>query len=260
MSEPDWRAPDGAVDAILAARHGNPFAVLGPHPVDGGTAIRAFAPDAETLAAVSRSGVRVPLDRTRPEGVFEGLAPADFGPYSLSAANQGGTWSYLDPYAFDPVLGSVDDYLLVEGAHRTLYTRLGAQAIEHQKEPGVSFAVWAPHASRVSVVGDFNSWDGRRHPMRKRIDSGVWEIFIPGLGEGAVYKYEILGAAGELQPLKADPFGFASELRPSTASVVARTDTFAWSDAAPPSPFQKRRMQSRYSPFHSAHPGGNRPT
>ena len=94
------------------------------------------------------------------------------------------------------------------------------------------FAVWAPHAQRVSVVGDFNAWDGRRHPMRKRVDSGVWEIFVPGLGEGAVYKYEIVGADGTLLPLKADPFGFGSELRPSTASIVARTDGFSWTDDA----------------------------
>jgi 1,4-alpha-glucan branching enzyme len=97
---------------------------------------------------------------------------------------------------------------------------------------GVHFAVWAPNARRVSVVGDFNAWDGRRHPMRKRIDSGMWEIFAPAIAEGAVYKFEIVGADGTLQPLKADPFGFAAELRPSTASVVARTDALAWTDAA----------------------------
>ena len=97
---------------------------------------------------------------------------------------------------------------------------------------GVHFAVWAPNAHRVSVVGDFNAWDGRRHPMRKRIDSGLWEIFAPGIGEGAVYKFEIAGADDAVQPLKADPFGFAAELRPSTASVVARTDRLQWTDDA----------------------------
>ena len=100
----------------------------------------------------------------------------------------------------------------------------------HEGVEGVSFAVWAPNARRVSVVGDFNDWDGRRHAMRKRVDSGLWEIFAPGLGEGAVYKYEIVGADGALQPLKADPFGFAAEMRPSTASVVARTDNLPWGD------------------------------
>jgi 1,4-alpha-glucan branching enzyme len=102
----------------------------------------------------------------------------------------------------------------------------------HEGAQGTHFAVWAPHARRVSVVGDFNGWDGRRCPMRKRLDSGLWEIFIPGIGEGAVYKYEIVGKDGGLLPLKADPFGFASELRPSTASVVARIDRFEWGDEA----------------------------
>ena len=130
------------------------------------------------------------------------------------------------------MLGPIDDYLLVEGTHRRLYERLGAHPMRHEGVDGVHFAVWAPQRAAVSVVGDFNGWDGRRHPMRKRIDSGLWEIFVPDIGEGAVYKYEIVGADGALLPLKADPFGFAAELRPSTASVVARTDGFAWHDAA----------------------------
>ncbi len=120
---------------------------------------------------------------------------------------------------------------MVEGSHHELYRRLGAQLVTHEGADGVLFAVWAPNASRVSVVGDFNQWDGRRCQMRKRIDSGLWEIFIPHLSAGAVYKYEIVSAAGVLQPLKADPLGFAAEMRPSTASVVARTDNFVWSDA-----------------------------
>ncbi len=111
----------------------------------------------------------------------------------------------------------------MEGTHRELYRRLGAQMARHEGADGVLFAVWAPNASRVSVVGDFNQWDGRRCQMRKRVDSGLWEIFIPHIGAGAVYKYEIVSADGVLQPLKADPFGFEAEMRPSTASVVART-------------------------------------
>ncbi len=130
------------------------------------------------------------------------------------------------------MLGPLDDHLLVEGTHRRLYERLGAHPAEHEAIEGVRFAVWAPHARRVSVVGDFNAWDGRRHQMRKRIDSGLWEIFIPEIGVGTVYKFEVVGPDGALMPLKADPFGFAAELRPSTASVVARTDQFVWSDTA----------------------------
>ena len=125
-----------------------------------------------------------------------------------------------------PVLGATDDYLLVEGTHRQLYERLGAHLMRFEGIDGVHFAVWAPHARRVSVVGDFNAWDGRRHQMRKRIDSGLWEIFAPGVDDGAVYKYEIISNDGRLLPLKADPVGFSGELRPSTASIVARTGAF----------------------------------
>ena len=108
--------------------------------------------------------------------------------------NRHGGWEFDDPFAFGPVLGALDDHLLLEGTHRRLYERLGAHPMHHDGADGVHFAVWAPNASRVSVVGDFNAWDGRRHPMRKRIDSGLWEIFAPEVGEGAVYKYEIIAA------------------------------------------------------------------
>src|SRR5208337_1160150 len=134
-------------------------------------------------------------------------------------------------YAFGPALGPLDDYLLREGSHRQLYRRLGAQLAQHEGVDGVLFALWAPNASRASVVGDFNRWDGRRCQMRKRIDSGLWEIFVPHLEAGAVYKYELAGPDGVLLPLKADPFGFEAELRPSTASVVADSADFSWTDA-----------------------------
>jgi len=217
------------------ARLDDPFAVLGPHEVKDGVAIRAFAPHAETLEARDLAGQPIArLDRRGTDGVFEGLAEGLKAPlaYRLHATNAGGAWDFDDPFRFGPVLGPMDDYLLLEGTHRKLYARLGAHPISHEGCDGVSFAVWAPNAKRVSVVGDFNDWDGRRAPMRKRIDSGLWEIFIPGLGEGAVYKYEIVGQGRDLLPLKADPFGFASELRPSTASVVARIDRFEWHDHA----------------------------
>ena len=151
--------------------------------------------------------------------------------YRLKAANAGGSWEFVDPYALPPVLGEMDDYLLVEGTHRSLYERLGAHPMRLDGVAGVHFAVWAPHAARVSVVGDFNGWDGRLHQMRKRIDSGLWEIFAPDVAEGTAYKYEIISRDGRLLPLKADPVGFAGELRPSTASIIARTDNFVWTDA-----------------------------
>jgi 1,4-alpha-glucan branching enzyme len=229
-----WQASDSDVEAIVAARHGDPFAVLGPHRTASGLVIRAFVPHAGSLEVLDARGRTLArLDQRHPAGFFEGLIPRRQNPfpYALRAGNAGGSWTLRDPYAFGPVLGPMDDYLLVEGTHRRLYERLGAHPIAHENVPGTSFAVWAPHAARVSVVGDFNAWDGRRHQMRKRVDSGLWEIFAPDVGEGAVYKYEIVGPAGEVLPLKADPFGFAGELRPSTASVVARTDAFAWTDA-----------------------------
>jgi 1,4-alpha-glucan branching enzyme len=230
-----WRLSEAEVAAIAEARHGDPFAVLGPHVVAGGVAIRAMVPPAERLEAVGADGgVIATLEKRHHDGVFEGRVEGASAPltYRLRAANPGGEWEFDDPYRFGPVLGPMDDYLLVEGSHRRLYERLGAHPLRHEGTAGVNFAVWAPNARRVSVVGDHNDWDGRRGPMRKRIDSGVWELFLPGLGEGAVYKYEIVGAGGEVLPLKADPFGFASELRPSTASVVARVDRFEWHDEA----------------------------
>ncbi len=128
------------------------------------------------------------------------------------------------------MLGPIDDWLVGEGTHVKLYDRLGAHPIDHEGAAGVHFAVWAPNAQRVSVVGDFNAWDGRCHVMRKRVGTGVWEIFIPALRAGAIYKYEIIGADGALLPLKADPVGFQAELRPSTASIVCDTENFPWSD------------------------------
>ncbi len=232
MTAVDWRAADEDVSRIVAARHGDPFAVLGQHCISGGVVIRAFVPGAETVRVIRDGGEGFDLTARGEDGFFEGFAAGEGCrfPYRLNAENGGGAWEFLDPYAFGPALGPLDDYLLVEGTHQRLYERLGAHLTEHEGADGVLFAVWAPNAQRVSVVGDFNHWDGRRHQMRKRVDSGLWEIFAPGLGEGAVYKYEIVGADGKLLPLKADPFAFGSEMRPSTASIVTRTSGWAWGD------------------------------
>ncbi len=227
---PSWRLAQAAVDAIAEGRHGDPFAVLGMHGIGSDIVVRAFVPGAERVSALAPDGtVLADLELRHPAGFFEGRAPRR-DRYRLRAANRNATWTQDDAYAYGPVLGPLDDWLIGEGTHARLYDSLGAHAITHEGEAGVHFAVWAPNARRVSVVGDFNAWDGRRHAMRKRVDTGVWEIFVPGLGEGTLYKYELVGAHGTLLPLKADPVGFGAELRPSTASVVRDTGHFAWTD------------------------------
>jgi len=153
------------------------------------------------------------------------------GAYRLRAKAGDSAWEFDDPYRFGPVMGELDEYLLGEGTHRRLWHVLGAHPIRHQDAEGVHFAVWAPNAQRVSVVGAFNGWDGRRHPMRRRGATGVWEIFVPGLAEGEVYKYELRAPDGTILPLKADPVGFGSEHPPANGSVVRRIERGDWGDA-----------------------------
>jgi 1,4-alpha-glucan branching enzyme len=230
----DWRVPASDLNAIVGARHGDPFSVLGLHMTDAGVAVRAFVPHADMLEVITIEGQPLgALTRKHPHGFFEGLVPGLSlgGLYKLRASNAGGTWEMHDPYALPPVLGPLDDYLFAEGTHQRVYERLGAHIMTHEGVAGTHFAVWAPNARRVAVVGDFNGWDGRRHQMRKRLGVGVWELFAPDVPEGTTYKYEIVGQQGELLPLKADPVGFSAELRPSTASVTARIDSFVWEDA-----------------------------
>ncbi|RFB74995.1 1,4-alpha-glucan branching protein GlgB [Methylovirgula sp. 4M-Z18] len=233
MDQSGWTASDEDVIAIVSARHDDPFSILGQHQYGDTFVVRAFIPHAAQVDVLDTKGALLAaLNQRHPDGFFEGKIPkaTERFAYRLRASNVGGAWELQDPYAFVGVLGAIDDYLLVEGTHHELFNRLGAHPMTHEGVEGVLFCVWAPHAKRVSVVGDFNAWDGRRHQMRKRVDSGLWEIFAPGLGEGAIYKYEIVGPDDVVLPLKADPFGFGSENRPSTASVVARTDNFVWHD------------------------------
>ena len=211
------------IEAILRGQHHDPFAVLGPHEGH----VRVFAPHAAEVEVLSGSR-RDPLTRIHPEGFFCG--PSDALDYRLAMRAGDHAWEVEDPYRFGPVLGEMDEYLIAEGRHRRLYERLGAHPMTHQGVEGVNFAVWAPNARRVSVVGHFNAWDGRRHPMRKRIGPGVWELFIPGLKPGEIYKYEIVSAHGARLPLKADPVGFAHEHPPETASVVHGLPQHDWQD------------------------------
>jgi len=237
-----------SIDALVTGRNGDPFALLGPHPVSGGWAIRFFLPWAAeaSIALGSASAERPPVAmakvvdavRLRPEGFFEAsflssqtTAPAP-GSYKIRfRTHHGEEYEVYDTYAFPYSISEFDLYLMGEGRHYDTYEKLGAHVVTHEGVAGVHFAVWAPSARRVSVVGDFNRWDGRVDVMRPRGSSGIWELFVPELKEGAIYKYEIIGPTGAMLPLKADPYGFQSELRPNTGSVVARLDKHAWRDA-----------------------------
>jgi 1,4-alpha-glucan branching enzyme len=219
--------PDAAAARALAeGRHSDPFAVLGPH--DG--VVTAFVPGAAGLTLLPPDGAPIPM-AAHPEvgDLFTASYPGTV--YRLRGQSHYGTeWDFDDPYRFGNVLGEIDEYLLGEGRHNRLWDALGAHAMTHGGVEGVHFAVWAPNARRVSVVGDFNVWDGRRAPMRRRGATGVWEIFLPGLGEGTIYKYEIVGPSGHVMPLKADPVGFGSEHAPKTGSVVRQIGQHKWAD------------------------------
>jgi 1,4-alpha-glucan branching enzyme len=219
----------GAAQAIAGGWHGDPFAVLGPHRLAKGWEVRAFVPGADRLWVLTGKTEAEALAYPGFPGLFT-HAMARKVAYRFRAEGHGTIWAFDDPYRFGPVLGEMDEYLLGEGTHRRLWQALGAHVIVHEGATGVHFAVWAPNAERVSVVGDFNVWDGRRNPMRRRGATGVWEIFIPGLGEETVYKYELKGLGGAVLPLKADPVGFGSEHPPANASVV-RTIKGDWHDA-----------------------------
>nr|WP_235017174.1 1,4-alpha-glucan branching protein GlgB [Tistlia consotensis] len=225
-----------AVEAIVRGRHGDPFSVLGMHGGDGAPlTVSVFAPPAAEVAVLdAKTGkVAARLERVHPEGFFAGPVPRRKKRFAYRLEMTAGerSWQAEDPYRFPPVLGELDVHLLAEGRHRRLFERLGAHPLTLDGVAGVAFAVWAPNAQRVSVVGEFNAWDGRRHPMRRRHEAGVWELFVPGLERGALYKYEIVGPRGEQLPLKSDPLSFRQEAPPRTASLVEGLPARDWRDA-----------------------------
>ena len=230
-----WQPTAGAIAALVEGRHGDPFSILGPHAgPDGAFSVRVFWPGAEAVEVLDgRSGGKIAsLDKLHSAGFFAAsLGRRAPFTYRLRLRAGDAVWEAEDPYRFPPVLGEVDVYLMAEGTHRRMFDRLGAHPTAVEGVEGVAFSVWAPNASRVSVVGDFNQWDGRRHPMRKRLEAGLWEIFLPGVWRGAVYKYEILGPTGALLPLKADPVGFEQEKPPATGSRIAGLPQHEWRDA-----------------------------
>jgi 1,4-alpha-glucan branching enzyme len=218
--------------AVIEGRHADPFRYLGPHEEDGVPVVRVLLPDARQVIVVGHDGDEYPLVRIHEAGLFAGRRPDDLGAYRLRVRFGDTVVELEDPYRFPPVLSDLDLYLLGEGTHLQLYDKLGAHPLVHEDVAGVVFAVFAPNARRVSVVGDFNNWDGRRHAMRVR-GNGFWEIFVPAVGAGDKYKFEILGADGKLLPLKSDPVAFAAELRPKTASIVVETPRIERSSSAP---------------------------
>jgi 1,4-alpha-glucan branching enzyme len=204
--------------AVIEGRHSDPFHYLGPHAEGDVSLVRVFLPDAEDVEIIDEQGRHNELQRIHDVGLFEGRL--DGTPrYRVRARYGDHQVDIEDPYRFPPILSEFDLFLLGEGTHLQLYDKLGAHPMTIDGVAGVAFAVFAPSAKRVSVVGDFNLWDGRRHAMRVR-GNGFWEIFVPDAKPGNRYKYEIIGPDGRLLPLKSDPFAFAAELRPRNASVV----------------------------------------
>jgi 1,4-alpha-glucan branching enzyme len=227
------------IKLIVNADHSDPFHVLGSHVLekDGRkvVAVRAFLPEAEEAWVVDiKSRKSYAMERIHKDGLYEATfsETADIFPYRIRTRSSDKTVSEVyDPYSFLPVLSDFDRYLIGEGSHYKIYEKLGAHVTEINGIRGVHFAVWAPNARRVSIIGDFNRWDGRRHQMRILGLSGIWEIFLPGLGEGETYKFQIKSGSKAIFE-KADPYAFYAEIRPKSASIVYDIDKYRWSDAA----------------------------
>ncbi len=218
--------------AVIEGRHSDPFHYLGLHVEEKGAVVRVFLPEAAEVAIIDDAGHESGLERIHEAGLFAGRLANGTRRYHVRARFGQRVVELEDPYRFPPVLSELDLHLLGEGTHLRLYDKLGAHPLVLEGVAGVAFAVLAPNARRVSVVGDFNFWDGRRHAMRVR-GNGYWEIFVPGARAGDKYKYEIIGPDGVLLPLKSDPVAFASELRPQTASIVVDLDALPPPQPAP---------------------------
>ena len=215
----------------------DPFSILGLHPLntDRGlkTVIRTYQPQASFIRGESCDGeYEFDFMKLGNTGFFEAILDKEYEPFFYNLVirqDDGNEYTLTDPYAFLPVLSDFDRHLISSGTHYELYRKLGANLVEHQGFKGVHFAVWAPNARAVSVVGSFNSWDGRRHQMRMLGSTGIWEIFIPNIGEGELYRFEIHGADGNLH-VKVDPLAKLSEVRPATASITTHLDGYEWGD------------------------------
>lgn len=231
MSDVKPTLPLYLMAALANGYHGDPFSLLGPHVGDAGILIRAFLPETAQVELLIGEESHL-MAKVYAEGLFEITLPDKKTPiaYKFRLTDFAGTQRTIeDPYRFTPDLNAYDTYLMAEGTHGGIYEHQGAHLIEREGIKGVRFMVWAPNALRASVVGDFNGWDGRKHPMCFH-PSGLWELFIPELGEGTVYKYEIKSHNQGYTLLKTDPIGFYSELRPNTASIVWDVNRYQWND------------------------------
>ncbi|MDX2416845.1 MAG: 1,4-alpha-glucan branching protein GlgB [Xanthomonadales bacterium] len=225
------RLNKATLNALAGGRHGNPFSLYGPHREGGQRIVRTIQPQAESVDLLF-DGVRdpLPMQRVHPDGIFEAQMPPRKRNYRLRVTNANGdTWEVEDAYRFPSLLGDLDLYLMGQGAHRDIFRKLGAHPAVSLGVNGTYFAIWAPNASRVSVIGEFNNWDGRCHVMRLHPGNGLWEIFLPGIGHGAYYKFELLDKQGELLPFKSDPLGQFHEAPPGNASVVYQSH-YKWRD------------------------------
>ncbi|MGC4002158.1 MAG: 1,4-alpha-glucan branching protein GlgB [Pirellulales bacterium] len=251
------------IAALTEGRHRNPGEILGPHEVRQGDrrmlAVRAYLPDVNQVWLVDGKQERTqPMRRIHPAGVFEALTPLAEGAgadmdYTLRVTDQKGKQTTMrDPYAYPPLLQELDYHLLGEGKHWDSYERLGAHLRTIDGVVGVNFAVWAPNAVGVAVIGDFNEWDGRRHPMRNN-GSGVWELFVPDMKEGAIYKFRVKTPHEEVD--KSDPYGFAAELPPRTASKVADLKKYVWKDAEWMAAREKRQGLDKAMNMYEVHLG-----
>ena len=222
------------LEVLVKGCHSDPHRILGRH----GDVVRAYQPEATEMRLFTGSGDQaemVAMERVHPGGIFEARVPARVEDYELEAVyEKGGTTTthrFQDAFRSWPTLGDIDLHLFGEGRHHRLWEVLGAHPRVHGGQAGVSFAVWAPNAQAVRVVGDWNFWDGRVHPMRMLGSSGVWELFIPGVSAGARYKFELISSDGRVI-LKTDPMAFYMETPPATASVVVRESGHQWRDHA----------------------------
>lgn len=228
---------------VIEVRHHHPHSILGLHNFfEGSQVIRLWRPGAEHIF-LEVFGSVVEARKIHEAGIFEYVVPQHTTPQDYRVFHQNGLLAH-DPYAFSPTFGEVDQYLFGKGVHYQLYRSMGGRLVTHQGVAGAKFIVWAPNAQNVSLVGDFNYWDGRVNPMRALGYSGVWELFVPGLQAGEKYKFEIHSQQGERR-VKADPYALQSELRPATASVLANIEHFQWEDQ----PWLEERLRRSVQSF-----------